>query len=417
MGVYADVWPVFFRRHGASLAEIGWLAGLSIAWSLKVLWSPLVDRFGERRHWIAACVAVMAGCLLVFAGASPTAWARWPGWRSDSSASRRPPRTSPSTPTRSAWSIAADEGPANSVRITAYRVGPDRGRRHAAAAALDRMARDVPGHGARDRCRSRRRCSPVRRSRCPKPRGASSFPALRRWLARSGVVSVSAFVLLYRVGDRAMGPMVKPFWVDRGFSDEEIAFAKTTLGTLATVAGAVVGGIWCRASGSAARSVILGALALGSNLGYAAAAATRRGADRRGLGLRARVLLRRARQRGLPLLPDADLREGARRGPVRAGDIALRVRGHAGGGCPPAGSPSGSATRPTSRSTAAFALPAFAFLPGARSWLGPAEAAPSARHSRQSAGTPARSASIVRSRRRRSLRASSSRWRRSSCFS
>ena len=71
MGVYADVWPVFFRRHGASLAEIGWLSGLSIAWSLKVLWSPLVDRFGERRRWIAACVAVMAGCLLVFAGAEP----------------------------------------------------------------------------------------------------------------------------------------------------------------------------------------------------------------------------------------------------------------------------------------------------------------------------------------------------------
>ena len=52
MGIYADVWPVFFRRHDTSLTVIGWVSGLSLAWSLKAFWSPLVDRFGERRQWI-----------------------------------------------------------------------------------------------------------------------------------------------------------------------------------------------------------------------------------------------------------------------------------------------------------------------------------------------------------------------------
>jgi len=36
-----------------SLQEIGLLSLLGLPWTLKVLWAPLVDRFGERRHWIA----------------------------------------------------------------------------------------------------------------------------------------------------------------------------------------------------------------------------------------------------------------------------------------------------------------------------------------------------------------------------
>ncbi len=49
MGVFTGVWPAFFADVGVPLREIGFAAGLSIAWSLKVLWSPLVDRFGEWR--------------------------------------------------------------------------------------------------------------------------------------------------------------------------------------------------------------------------------------------------------------------------------------------------------------------------------------------------------------------------------
>jgi hypothetical protein len=57
MGVYADVWPVFFRRHGVSLAEIGLLAGLSIA----------------RRWWIASASAGTG---------SPERCSSWrPAWR------------------------------------------------------------------------------------------------------------------------------------------------------------------------------------------------------------------------------------------------------------------------------------------------------------------------------------------------
>ena len=45
MGVYADVWPVFLRRQDVSNTVIGLLSSLYLAWSVKVLWSPLVDRY------------------------------------------------------------------------------------------------------------------------------------------------------------------------------------------------------------------------------------------------------------------------------------------------------------------------------------------------------------------------------------
>ncbi|MFQ5416983.1 MAG: arabinose ABC transporter permease, partial [Myxococcota bacterium] len=52
MGVYQKALPVYLRLHDAPLGVFGVLGFLYIAWSAKVLWSPLVDRFGERRQWI-----------------------------------------------------------------------------------------------------------------------------------------------------------------------------------------------------------------------------------------------------------------------------------------------------------------------------------------------------------------------------
>jgi PAT family beta-lactamase induction signal transducer AmpG len=95
----------------------------------------------------------------------------------------------------------------------------------------------------------------------------------RRGLARSGAGAVVVVVLLYRLGDKAMGPMVAPFWVDRGFSDEEIATVSSLLGVGLTVAGAIAGGALVARLGIRRSLWLLGALALGSNLGYALAAA------------------------------------------------------------------------------------------------------------------------------------------------
>src|SRR4030042_3478761 len=59
-GIAYDVWPVYFRVHGVSLREIGLMSLLSLPWTWKMLWAPLVDRFGARQQWISACLLALA---------------------------------------------------------------------------------------------------------------------------------------------------------------------------------------------------------------------------------------------------------------------------------------------------------------------------------------------------------------------
>jgi PAT family beta-lactamase induction signal transducer AmpG len=56
-GLVNEMVPIYLRTHGVGLVEIGQLSKLSLPWSLKWLWAPLVDRIGTRRQGIAACLA------------------------------------------------------------------------------------------------------------------------------------------------------------------------------------------------------------------------------------------------------------------------------------------------------------------------------------------------------------------------
>ena len=58
-----EVLPVYFRINGVSLRAIGGLRLLELPYSLKVLWSPLVHRFGDRRFWVTACMLGIAAVL------------------------------------------------------------------------------------------------------------------------------------------------------------------------------------------------------------------------------------------------------------------------------------------------------------------------------------------------------------------
>jgi PAT family beta-lactamase induction signal transducer AmpG len=368
-GIFADVIPVWLRLEGASLATIGAVSGLRVAWSAKALWSPLVQRYGDHRAWIAGSMLTVAACLLLLAraggeGRDATLWALI-ALLCVASATQ---------------DIAIDaytigivprgrEGPANGVRINAYRIAvlvagagllllPERVGWSATfgAAALLAIALSAP------------------LARCPAvelpPAARREFVhALRVWITRPGAPSVFAFVLLYRLGDLAMGPMVKPFWVDRALTLDEIALVSTTLGTVATLLGAALGGLAVARLGIGRALYALGALALISNLGYAAAAAFP-GSGRAGIYA-------------------ASIAESFSAGLAAAGFLAYLMRI-----CEPVyaavqyalltggyllpgtvlGSLSGRAVEllgyaPFFALTALAALPAFLFLPGARRWL------------------------------------------------
>jgi PAT family beta-lactamase induction signal transducer AmpG len=273
MGVFADVVPVWLRREQVDLAAIGWLSLLGLAWSAKVLWSPLVDRWGDRRAWIAGALFVMTGALLSLSGLVPgealgLLFALLLVYCLASATQ---------DVAIDAYTIGlterGQEGPVNATRVTAYRIGVV-----AAGGGLLLLPRWVGWSGTWGVAAALSGALALAVMRAPRvavPDAArrETVAPLLRWLRIPGATGVLLFVLFYRAGDLAMGPMVKPFWVDRGVSDEEIGLVTTTLGSLATIVGAGAGGAFVARFGIAAGLLWLGIAAFGSNLGYAAAAA------------------------------------------------------------------------------------------------------------------------------------------------
>ena len=256
-----------------SLTAIGLLSALSIAWSAKALWSPLVDRYGGRRDWIGGALLAMAAALVAMSGGTPETlgvvlWFAIAVYCIGSATQDI---------AIDAYTIGlverGEEGPVNAVRMIFYRVGLI-----AAGGGMLFLPAWVGWEGAFVAgavasvlmALSLRALSEVR---VPGEARGDTLAALRRWLDRPHVWHAAAFILLYRVGDRAMGPMVRPFWVDLGYSNEEIGLVANTIGQIATAVGAVAGGACVVRLGVPRSLWLLGALALASNLGYAAAAA------------------------------------------------------------------------------------------------------------------------------------------------
>ena len=54
----------YLRGQGVALEHIGFLSLLGLAWSFKILWSPLVDRFGSRAAWLVPAQGAIVLSLL-----------------------------------------------------------------------------------------------------------------------------------------------------------------------------------------------------------------------------------------------------------------------------------------------------------------------------------------------------------------
>jgi len=96
------------------------------------------------------------------------------------------------------------------------------------------------------------------------------------WAGTWRVIPLVLFVLTYKLGEFAIGPMVKPFWVDYGKSiwpvEEDLVFQigvfPTTFGIVLSVVGALMGGAFISRFGIFHGVWLLGLLQAGSNLGY-----------------------------------------------------------------------------------------------------------------------------------------------------
>ncbi len=115
----------------------------------------------------------------------------------------------------------------------------------------------------------------VRAAQSPQSQGLLKGPVFGAWvslLGRPGMIPVLLFILLFKLGDSAMGFMVKPFWVDSGFTPAQIGLVSVNVGLGLSIAGGVVGGLYVDRAGILKGLWVLGLAQALSNLGYAMAA-------------------------------------------------------------------------------------------------------------------------------------------------
>jgi len=273
-GIVNKAARVYLARLGTGPEEIGRITGWALlAYALKFLWAPLLDRVGRRQHWAAGCQMAVALLLFVLAGSGPSALGLLLIALAACSATL--------DVAADAYSIEMLEprelGIANGIRVTAYKGGY-----LLTAGLLVGLADGWGWPGVFRAAGFAMGALSIVTLLLPRvPKGtATGLPLvepLRRFIARDGLLSfvaVALFILLFKIGDFAMAPMIEPFLVKRGLTNAQIGYFQTTAGVIATVLGAMSGGALTTRWGIFRALWILGLFQALSNLGYAAAAAT-----------------------------------------------------------------------------------------------------------------------------------------------
>jgi Arabinose efflux permease len=305
-GIVNDLLPVYLRVHHVELTAIGFLSTVASAWTLKVFWSPLIDAFGTYRRWIATAVLAMAICMATLAAMPEVDWGSGIGSRGSElgAVARSDPRPTTSDSRILFWTIitifaiasatqdlAVDAftiratpaeliGPVNSIRVAAYRAALVVG-----AGGLLALSGVIGWRGSFAASAVIAGIVFAIALRLPDDRGGQGerksivelFRGLGQWLSRPRAGVLMAIVLLYRLGELAIIAMIKPYWVDRGYSPAEIGTITTVIGVVISIAGAIAGGAIVARIGLYRAMLWLGAAQILSNLGYAIVATTHAG--------------------------------------------------------------------------------------------------------------------------------------------
>lgn len=275
----------YLRCREVPLEHIGVLSLLGLAWSFKVLWSPLADRYGSRAAWMVPAQLVLFLCLLhlTLSVNQPITWVFWVvvGILCLASATQ--------DLVVDAYTIELLEhkelGLGNGVRNGAYRAGT-----LVAGSGLLVMSDYLGWQNAFALVAGifvviplivllfppfhlpRPLTAKTGKGESPGEGGFNVLTAFRGLWHLPHFWAVMLFTLTYKAGDATLGPMVSPFWRDMGFSGTQFGLVSGGLGALSTIVGGVLGGLFITRFGIGHGLWVLGIFQALSNLGYYVAA-------------------------------------------------------------------------------------------------------------------------------------------------
>lgn len=271
-GLINDFVPVWLKSNNTSLEAIGLATLVGLPWTLKALWAPIVDRNLSGPVWAGLCSAIIAilTVALLGTGASSVGFVLLVAIAVASA-------TQDVAIDGYVANLSPKElhGRVNGLRVAGFRAGL----LVAGGAALSLVGIigwewALAGVAAVAALLS---LFAVGLPRIPVVERTPTewLAVLRDWALKDGALAFGGlllFVLLFKVGDAAMAPMVKPFWMDKGLSEAEVGLVSVTIGGVLTAVGALMGGELATRIGLFRALWLLGAVQAVSNLGYAAAA-------------------------------------------------------------------------------------------------------------------------------------------------
>ncbi len=290
----------WLREAGINRATIGYLSWVGLAYAFKWCWAPLVDRLpipvltrlmGRRRSWLllsqACIVAGLVGmamndpkislmpvvwCALLVATSSATQDIALDAFRIESASTERQAALAAAYQTgyrlAMIWAgagvlwLAARAEVAHAASYqhaawqTAYLV-------MAASMSLGVLTVLFSAEPARHDLPPARNAMAWLKGALVEP--FADFIGRYRWQA----ALILALIAVYRISDVVMGIMANPFYVDMGYTKDEVAAVTKVYGVIMTLVGAFIGGVLSMRLG-VMRVLMLGAvLSAASNLLFA----------------------------------------------------------------------------------------------------------------------------------------------------
>ena len=290
----------WLREAGIDRTTIGYLSWVGLAYAFKWVWAPLVDRMplpvltrllGRRRSWLLLSQILIALSLLLLSRSDPAQALQPVLWCALTVAFC----SATQDIALDAFRIESAATERQAALAASYQTGYRIAMIWAGAGALWIAARaEVVGAGVYQQgawqttyvvMAASMLLGIVTTLLSPEPAPVELAPAhgVAQWLRRALIepftdflqrygrqaLLILALIAVYRISDVVMGIMANPFYVDMGYSKDEIATVTKIYGVVMTLVGAFVGGALTMRLG-VMRVLMLGAvLSAASNLLFA----------------------------------------------------------------------------------------------------------------------------------------------------
>ncbi len=268
----------WMKEAGVDLGVIGLFSLVGLPYTLKFLWSPLLDRYappflGRRRGWLIIVQFLLTAAIAALGLSNPAG---------------RPHLTALAALAVAFFSASQDIvidayrredladhelGLGSSLAVNGYRLGmllasggglilAD----HIPFRAVYLVMAGCMAVGIATTLFSPEPESPLGRPRNLREAVVDPFV---EYFRRPGALTMLAFILLYKVGDQMASAMTTPFYLDIGFTKSEIGAVVKLFGFWATVGGGFLGGVLLIRLGINRALWVFGFLQAVSTLGFA----------------------------------------------------------------------------------------------------------------------------------------------------